>query len=196
MPWSTDIELVLKQIRLKSLLLSKYHKTSYFRYQKFLKYFRIPVILLSGINSVFNVALNNLIPVETVSLLCCFLSLSVGLIGSVELFLQIQKQMDLHLNNSTKYCILANDINKMMILDIENRSTDGLAFLEDCQNQFNTLMETSIITDRVVNRKLMKIETNEDDYDLLNETSFMFRLPSMKSSGNNTPHKNSQEESI
>ena len=165
MVWTHDIEIILNKLRFKSLLLSKFHKTSYFKYHNLLKYFRIPVILLSGLNSVFNVALNNLIPIETASLLCCFLSLTVGIVGSIELFLQIQKQMDIHLNNSTKYCIIANDIDKMTTLDIENRSTDGLAFLEEYQNQFNSLMQTSIITDRQINKILMNIDSNKGNFD-------------------------------
>ena len=76
--WSCDIELILNKIRLKSNMLNKYHKTAYFQYQHLLKSFRIPVIILSGINSVFNVALDHYIDMQTVSLLCCFLSLTVG----------------------------------------------------------------------------------------------------------------------
>ena len=187
MTWTPDIEIILNKLRIKSLLLSKYHKTSYFKYQVLLKYFRIPVILLSGINSVFNIALNNLIPIETASLLCCFMSLLVGIIGSIELFLQIQKQMDIHLNNSTKYCILANDIDKMTTLNIENRSTDGLAFLEDYQNKFNSLMQTSIITDRKINKKLMIVESNKGEF---NEEDFMI----MVSSSKNASRKDSRDQ--
>ena len=175
MTWTPDIEIILNKLRIKSLLLSKFHKTSYFKYHNLLKYFRIPVILLSGLNSVFNVALNNLIPIETASLLCCFLSLTVGIVGSIELFLQIQKQMDIHLHNSTKYCIIANDIDKMTTLDIENRSTDGLSFLEDYQNQFNSLMQTSIITDRKIRKKLMIIESNKGNLD---DEHFMMMISS------------------
>ena len=185
MVWTPDIEIILNKLRIKSLLLSKYHKTSYFKYHNLLKYFRIPVILLSGLNSVFNVALQNLIPIETVSLLCCFLSLIVGLVGSIELFLQIQKQMDIHLHNSTKYCIIANDIDKMTTLDIENRSTDGLSFLEDYRNQFNSLMQTSIITDRKIRKKLMIIESKKGNFD---DEHFMMMI-----SGNNTPRKDSSD---
>ena len=186
MVWTHDIEIILNKLRFKSLLLSKFHKTSYFKYHNLLKYFRIPVIVLSGFNSVFNLAFNAMIPLEVVSLMCCFLSLIVALIGSIELFLQIQKQMDIHLNNSTKYCILANDIDKMMTLDIENRSTDGLSFLEEYQNQFNSLMQTSIIEDRQINKILMNIDSNKGNLD---DEHFMMMI----SSGNNTPRKNSSD---
>ena len=144
------------------------------------------LIVLSGLNSVFNVALNNLIPIETASLLCCFLSLTVGIVGSIELFLQIQKQMDIHLQNSTKYCIIANDIDKMTTLDIENRMVDGLAFLEEYQNQFNSLMQTSIITDRKINKILMNIDSNKGNFD---DKHFMMMI----SSGDNRPRKDSSD---
>ena len=95
--------------------------------------------------------------------------------------------MDIHLNNSTKYCILANDIDKMTTLNIENRSTDGLAFLEDYQNQFNSLMQTSIITDRKINKKLMIVESNKGEF---NEEDFMI----MVSSSKNASRKDSRDQ--
>ena len=92
--------------------------------------------------------------------------------------------MDIHLHNSTKYCILANDIDKMTTLDIENRSQDGIAFLEESQNQFNSLMQTSIITDRKIRKKLMVIESNKGNLD---DEHFMMMI----SSGNKDSDKGS-----
>ncbi len=64
--WSTDIENVLDKLRLNCILRTKYHKSSYFMLKARLKYFKIPVIVLSGLSSVFNVALYNLVSQEVV----------------------------------------------------------------------------------------------------------------------------------
>ena len=53
--WTTDIECVLENIRVNSVLLTTEHKKRYFGLNQTLKYFRLPVIILSGINSIISV---------------------------------------------------------------------------------------------------------------------------------------------
>ena len=169
--WSHDIEQILSKIRLKSIVLSKYHTKSYIMYRHLLIWFRIPVILLSGISSVFSVALNHYVEIETVSMICCFISLSVGLLGSVELFLQIQSKMELHFTNNTNYGLIGNDIFKMISLDAINRTTDGLLFLEDYQSKFNSIMKTTIITNKRIHKQLVNIDdTDNVDINLFLDT--------------------------
>ena len=156
--WSDDIENVLKKIRLNSLLRSKYHKISYFNTNKLLKYFRIPVIVLSGISSVFNIALQRYIAIDIASLICCFISLTVGIIGSIEMFLQIQKMMEIDLHNSKSFAFLANDISKLLNLSREHRTVDGLIYLEEKMNEYNSLVDLSIVTDIHLEKKILELD--------------------------------------
>ena len=55
--WSDDIDKVLDNIRINCVILSKLHKQRYFELQSSLKYYRMPVIILNGINSIFAVCL-------------------------------------------------------------------------------------------------------------------------------------------
>ena len=73
--WSSDIEGVLDNIRFNCAILNEQHKKQYFYYKSFSKYFRLPLLLLSGINSVVSIGLNNYIVQNNVSLICCLLSL-------------------------------------------------------------------------------------------------------------------------
>ena len=66
--------------------------------------------------------------------------------------------MELHLNN---------EINKMLLLGVANRSTDGLVFLEDYRNQFNQLMKTSIVTDKRINKNITLTDTEQKILKLL-----------------------------
>ena len=72
----------------------------------------------------------------------------------------------------------------MVTLNVVHRSTDGLVFLDETQNQFNVLMHTSIVTDRDVNRKLMQIDDDQINNDIL------------LSSPNNSPRRDSHESSL
>ena len=55
--WTPDIEIVLENIRINSVLLSKEHSKRYFALKQTLQYFRLPVIIISGINSIVSVGL-------------------------------------------------------------------------------------------------------------------------------------------
>ena len=89
--WSSDQEEILRRISYNSGLMSNHHRTEYYTLVGQLKWFRIPIIIVSSINSVFSVGLNAYITQEVVSVLTCLLSLIVSCIGSVELYLGLQR---------------------------------------------------------------------------------------------------------
>lgn len=170
--WTQDVENILKKIRLHSLMRSKYHQTSYFNMNRLLKYFRIPVIVLSAVSSVFSVVLPQYMNIETSSMICCFISLTVGLIGSIEMFLQIQKRMEIDLHNAKSFGILATDITKMLNLSFENRTVDGLSFLEEKMNEYNSLVDLSIVIDIQLHEKILELNlidnlTEEEELSIL-----------------------------
>ena len=117
--WSDDIENILENIRQNSVLLNKHHKNIYFFYRNLQKYFRIPTICLSAIGSVSSVGLTHYLDQQHISAITCGLSLIVGIINSVELFLKINDQLETELNNSKSFYVLAVDIEKALKLNRE-----------------------------------------------------------------------------
>ena len=87
--WSLDIEVVLDKIRINCVILSKEHKTKYLYLKGILRYFRVPVILISSIASVSSVGLQTYLDQQLISAITCLLSLTCGIIGSIELFLAL-----------------------------------------------------------------------------------------------------------
>ena len=152
--FSSDIENILENIRLNSIVLSKEHKKLYVYLKKTLKYFRIPVILLSSFNSVISIGGQPFVNQEYISLTNCLLALICGLIGSIELYLKIDSQLEVELSSSKEYYILSTDIFKMLSLNKANRNTEGKAFLNDCYARYIKLIETSCITKRKIDDNL------------------------------------------
>ena len=148
--WSSDIENVLEQIRINSVIMSKEHKTKFLNLKGTLRYFRVPVILISSIASVSSVGLQPYIDQQLISVITCLLSLTCGIIGSIELFLAIQSRMENELMASKDYYILSIEIFKVLTLDRENRSTDGKAFLETSYGTYVKLIENSNIIDKKI----------------------------------------------
>ena len=111
--WTDDIELILENIRQNSVLLNKHHKNIYFFYRNLQKYFRIPTICLSAIGSVSSVGLTHYLDQQHISAITCGLSLIVGIINSVELFLKINDQLETELNNSKSFMFLLLILKKL-----------------------------------------------------------------------------------
>ena len=60
-----------------------------------MQYFRIPIIILSGINSIISLGIQSYLKQSSISIITCLLSLSCSVIGSVELYLAVQKSMEI-----------------------------------------------------------------------------------------------------
>jgi hypothetical protein len=107
MNWHSDRERILERMRTNSIILSRAHKAKYQKLTNLLRYFRLPVIILSGINSVISVGFEKYINQNVISLTTCLISLTCGIIGSVELYLAIQTLIENELNSSKAYYLLS-----------------------------------------------------------------------------------------
>ena len=160
--WTPDIEQILEAIRTNSIILSNYHRKEYIKLVSYLKYFRIPVIILSSFGSVFNFALNDYLDQSVISSICCGMSLVTGLIGSIEMYLQIQKKMESELINSQALYLNAIDIFKVLSMNASNRNGNGVSYLEERFNVYCKLIASSNIVDKKVIDKLGIIDINDD----------------------------------
>lgn len=86
-----------------------------------------------------------------------FLSLLVGVLGSIEMFFQVQKQMEIELIGSKEFYILSCDVYKWLSLSPENRITTPREFLNESYTRYIKLIETSITLKKRVEDKLMEI---------------------------------------
>jgi hypothetical protein len=180
--WSTDRENLLDSIRYNCAILNELHKQQYFYYKSFSKYFRVPLLLLSGINSVAAIGLNNYINQKTVRLICCLISLITGIITSIELYLGIEISMANELEASREFYLLSIDIYKTLQLKRENRSVDGNVYLESCLSKYSKLFENSNVLTKNIKDKLINI----DEKILFNSST---DLPDEEFHGNNSLFK-------
>ena len=141
--WSQDYEEILEQIRINSVNQAQQHKKKYFFYMKLNKWFRIPTIILSSIGSVASVGLQSYFKQQNVSALTCLISLSVGIINSIEIFLKINETTELELETSKHFYNLATDIHKILGLSAFNRISTPKETLDDMYRRYVELMEKS-----------------------------------------------------
>jgi len=139
------------------MVLSNYHRKRYLFLKGRLKYYRIPIIVISALNSVGAVSLQNFFPQKYISLVNMFLSLTVGIIGSIEMFFNITKQMESELSESKNFYVLGCDIFKYLALNKEKRMDDEREFLNEIYGRYIKLVESSIILKKKVADKLSDI---------------------------------------
>ena len=156
--WPEDADYILENIRCNSIILSDYHKSQYFFLLSRLKYFRIPIIIISAFASVFNIGLQPFMDQGYISVLCCMLSLVTGLIGSIELFLQVQKKMENELMNSRDFYLNAIDIYKVLSLEPKHRNGDGLKYLDGKFAMYCKMIENSNVLDKSIQDQLAPID--------------------------------------
>jgi hypothetical protein len=160
--WSDDIDNVLNNIRINCVILSNLHKQRYFELQSSLKYYRMPVIILNGINSIFAVGLQPYIYQGTISLTNSLIALTCGIIGSIELYLGIQKRLENDMISQRDYYLLGIDIYKTLSLDKANRPIPAKDYLEKSYNIYTKLIESSSTLAKVKGDKLIQIDFDND----------------------------------
>jgi len=144
--WTEDQETVLINISHNSGLMSEHHKEQYNKLIQSLQYYKIPIICLSGLNSVFSIGLNSYIGDQNiVSTITCLISLLVSCISSIELYLSIQKKSDQEVVSYKQFYALAVKINTTLMLDRYNRQVDGDTFLTQVLQEYNSLFDSSCV---------------------------------------------------
>ena len=187
--WTNDIEFILDKIRINCVILSKYHKKQYYKYKGYLKYFRIPTIVLSAVSSIVSVGLKPYFAQNTISISVCLMGLIVGIINSLELFLTIQTIMEKSLTTSKEFYLLSIEIYKILLLEREHRFDKGRNTLIECYNNYCKLIESAELMGNSINDKLLPINQfkifTQDRYPKDKEKSIKKRFKSMMSPNSN-----------
>jgi hypothetical protein len=158
MDWTEDIDFVLNNIRINCIILSKLHKQRYFELKSNLKWYRLPVIVLNGANSIISVGLQPYADQGSISLTTSLIALTCGIIGSIELYFGIQKRLENDMISQRDYYLLGIDIYKVLSLDRNNRPIPAKDFLEKSYNIYTKLIESSSTLAKVKGDKLIQID--------------------------------------
>lgn len=163
--WSKDIEKLLDNIRENCSVMSKYHKRRYLLLKNRLIYFRIPLIVIGSVNSVFAVGLTTYLEQKEVSTINCILSLVCAIITSTELYLGISNSMEKELISQRDFYLLAVDIFTILALERKHRSINGRKYLDKTLTNYNKYIENGDIIRNKMKDKLLPINNPTEDPD-------------------------------
>ena len=137
---------ILDKIRINCVNLTAYHNHRYHLYKNLLfSIFRVPLIILNGVNSFFSVGLQHYMPQHQVSLINAVISLFCGILTSIELLLNLQKRMELELECAKEYYKVGVDIYTELCREPDDRGEAGDLdkFLREKHNLYQTLYQKS-----------------------------------------------------
>lgn len=137
---------ILDKIRINAVNLTNYHNHRYHVYKNILfTIFRVPLILLAGLNSFFSVGLQSYMAQRTISLITAVVSLFCGILTSIELLLNLQKRMELEQETAKSYYRLAVEIYTELGKSKNDRGVNGdlRDFLKSKYNEYQNLYSTA-----------------------------------------------------
>ena len=140
------------------ILLSKHHQKIYEKYKYWAKWYKVPVIFLSSINSVFSLPATTPLSQQTVSLSNSMTSLVCSILVSVAMYLKIEDIMEQEHHSSRNFYLLSITTFRELSLDKEHRITEPRVFLDDCLTEYNKLIEHSCISNLKLSDKLCPID--------------------------------------
>jgi hypothetical protein len=139
--WHPDEQEFLAKLEHQCNLYQEHHNKDHLYYQKLASKFNVPILVISALNALCAIALNDFLAQKYVSILNAVLSSGTGVLGSIQLYLKINEKMTNSVRASLLMKRLALKISKELSIDMDNRVTDGQAFLADCFAEFNTALE-------------------------------------------------------
>jgi hypothetical protein len=119
----------------------QHHTKDFVYYHSLASRFNLPILIVSAINALTAVALNEFVEQKYVSIMNAVLSAGTGVLGSIQLYLKINEKMTNATRSSLAFKKLGLKISKELTLGRGERVTEGLAFLSDCFSEFNTALE-------------------------------------------------------
>jgi len=141
---------LLEKIRKNCIQLNLYHNSRYHYYRILLfTIFRIPLILLSGLNSFVAVGMQSYIQQSDISLINALLSLFCGVLTGIEILLNLQKRMETELDSYKKYYKLSVEIYKEMQV-YEKEKDDDMESIDKILNRIYNEYQSNVLSGNAI----------------------------------------------
>jgi hypothetical protein len=139
--WTTEEEDFLSNLEKQCNSYYDHNIKEFQYYNKMASRFNIPILVISALNSLCAIALNDFLPQRFVSILNAVLSAGTGVLGSIQLYMKLNEKMTNAMRASIHFKKLALKISKELTIARKDRTTEGQTFLTDCFSEFNTVLE-------------------------------------------------------
>ena len=140
---------ILEKIRCNCILLSNAHKERYIELNNMLKYYKIPVIVISGVSSLMSVS-QEFLPQKIITICNGLFGLSCSIIVSIEMYLAISSQLAQSASLTKEFYTLSTNIYKSLELASHNQTDIDLTYLESIYGEYTSLCANSYIVKKKI----------------------------------------------
>lgn len=141
MSWYDEEESFLRKLENQCDAYQAVQEKDYRYYNRKSKQYNIPILIISAINALTAIALNEFMAQKYVSILNAVLSAGTGVLGSIQLYLKLSERMSNSLRTGMLMKRLALKISMELSIDRLQRPTDGQVFMHECFGEFNAAIE-------------------------------------------------------
>ena len=157
---------LLNKMRRNAIKLGFYHNSRYGKYRSALFYiFRLPSLILSGINGFFAIGLQKYISQTTISVTNAVICFVCGIITSVEISLNLQKRMESELDTYKKFYKLTVEIDKELTLFVNKDNTERTRLREFVEKKYNEYQSIVSLSNIVTSECML----SEDEFSVIFE---------------------------
>lgn len=139
--WTDEEEEFLRKMERQCEVYYNHHTGDFKYYHRLSSKFNIPILIVSSINALTAVALNEFIDQKFVSIINAVLSAGTGVLGSIQLYMKINEKMTNALRSSIAFKRLGLKVSKEITLARADRMTEGHTFMSECFSELNTAIE-------------------------------------------------------
>lgn len=139
--WFDEEETYLRNMEKQCDVYYVHHTKDFVYYHTLASRFNLPILIISSINALTAVALNEFVAQKFVSIMNAVLSAGTGVLGSIQLYLKINEKMTNATRSSMSFKRLGLKISKELTIGRKERVTEGLPFLGECFSEFNAAIE-------------------------------------------------------
>ena len=157
--WTQEIEDILERVRINSVSLSNRHRENFYEFKQMSKWFDLPIIITITISASFSVGATAYMAQDIVSSITCSISMFITILSGVKLYLNLDDLIKNEFEMSKQFNLLSLDIFKILHLKKEQRTEDGIEYLNKIFNSYTHLIEQSnLLRKRLKYDELIDIE--------------------------------------
>lgn len=185
---------LLERLRVNAVNMNNYHRSRFFHFKSYNKWFRLPIIILSIVSGACAVGLQSLeVEQKIISITTCVISLIIAMLSAVELHLSISDKLEESYKKSKQYYLLATDIYRCLKLNPSERSERGGDYLGRIFTTYSELQKSSELMKKTMkNDCLMRIPHELVEFKSIPDSNTPVQsLDDQQVIYSNIPHSNS-----
>ena len=121
--------------------MAEYNRKQFQVYSRIHQRFTVPILVLSGINSLFAVSTQPFLQQNLISITNACLSLFCGILGSIQMFMKVDTKIHQYVICSHEFKKLSYRISRELSVEPNVRSNNGKEFVNDAFNEFNSILD-------------------------------------------------------